>query len=84
MFTVYIHYSQNFDKYYIGYTSEEVKERIRKHNSNYKGGFTSKTNDWELKYQETYEMKTEAISREKEIKKKKSRKYIELLINLKG
>ena len=35
-------------------------------------------------YYETYQTKTEALKREKEIKKKKSRKYIEGLIHAGG
>jgi len=42
--------------------------------------FTSKTNDWQLKYTEIFANRKQAISREREIKNKKSRKYIEWLI----
>jgi putative endonuclease len=80
MFTVYILYSEFLNKYYVGYTSETIEERIRKHNSNYKGGFTSNSNDWVLKYYERFKTKREALLREKEIKAKKSRIYIEKLI----
>jgi putative endonuclease len=35
---------------------------------------------WNLVYSETFSSRTEAVHRETEIKKKKSRKYIEYLI----
>jgi putative endonuclease len=40
--------------------------------------------DWELKYFETFLTRSEACQRELEIKKMKSRKYIENLIETKG
>jgi putative endonuclease len=42
--------------------------------------YTSIANDWRLVYTEEFEDRTSAIKREREIKKKKSRKYIEFLI----
>ena len=35
MFTVYILFSETADKFYIGFTSEPVEERLRKHLSNH-------------------------------------------------
>ena len=65
--------------YYVG-TTADLEERIRKHNTNHKG-FTGKANDWEGVYIEEYESKSKALNREREIKKWKSRKMIEYLIN---
>ncbi|MFN4235385.1 MAG: GIY-YIG nuclease family protein [Bacteroidia bacterium] len=79
-YIVYILYSSLKDKYYIGYTSDEIDERIRKHNTNHKG-FTGGAGDWELKYSEVLTTKEEAKKREIQIKKWKSRKLIELLIS---
>jgi putative endonuclease len=76
---VYILYSSTLDKYYTGYTCDELQKRILKHNSNHKG-FTGGKGDWMLVYKEEYNTKEAAVLREKEIKKKKSRKYIEWLI----
>ncbi len=56
-----------------------MTERIRKHNSNHTG-FTGGVGDWTLVYAETFEDKNLAIAREKEIKRWKSRKLIEKLI----
>lgn len=79
-YIVYILYSTLKDKYYIGYTSDEIEERIRKHNTNHKG-FTGGAGDWELKYFEVLNTKEEAKKRETQIKKWKSRKLIEHLIS---
>ena len=79
----YILYSKSLNKFYIGYTGEALHERLRKHNSNHKG-FTGKNPDWEIVYFEKYESKSEAYAREREIKSKKSRKYIENLISSAG
>ena len=76
----YILYSIKLNKYYVGYTSDDLFERIRKHNSNHRG-FTGGIGDWELKYYESYIEKHDAIAREKEVKNWKSRKMIEKLIN---
>jgi putative endonuclease len=80
MFYAYILFSATLNKYYVGSTGDMLEERIRKHNVNHKG-FTGGIGDWELKYAETYETKTEALKRENAIKKWKSRKLIEKLIS---
>ncbi|HET6769486.1 MAG TPA: GIY-YIG nuclease family protein, partial [Chitinophagaceae bacterium] len=69
-------------QYYIGY-SEDLEDRIFRHN-NSGSKATKKTNDWKLIYTESFNGKSEAIKRELEIKKKKSRKYIEWLIAQRG
>ena len=78
----YILYSKKSDKFYIGY-SENLKERLLKHNSKHKG-FTGNTNDWKIVYFEEFGTKQEACFRERQIKQKKSRKFIEYLIHSKG
>ena len=70
------------DKYYVGYT-HDFELRLVRHNEG-KSKFTSKGAPWELVYLERYESKIFAIKREKEIKKKKSRKFIESLIEKAG
>jgi len=79
MHFLYIIYSQSLNKFYVGSTSDDLNERLRKHNSNYKG-FTGGKGDWEIKYLETLNTKKEALAREKAIKSWKSRKLIEKLI----
>ncbi|MCW3072906.1 MAG: excinuclease subunit [Bacteroidetes bacterium] len=76
---VYILYSAAKDRYYIGHTGDDLKERLRKHNSNHKG-FTGGSSDWELKYSEEYPSKEMAYKREREIKAWKSRRMLEKLI----
>jgi putative endonuclease len=80
-FSVYILYSTLKNKYYIGFTADDIVERIRKHNSNH-NGFTGNTGDWQLVYQEEFQSKADAMAREKQIKNWKSRKLIEKLIGL--
>ena len=62
----YILFSSQTDKYYIGHTNG-LSERLRKHNSKH-SGFTGKFNDWEIVYSETFNTKTEAYARERQIK----------------
>ena len=76
----YILYSSTADKFYIGFTGEELVERSRKHNSNH-SGFTGKFNDWQIMHYEIYETKKAAMMREKEIKGWKSKSKIISLIN---
>jgi putative endonuclease len=76
---VYIIYSQLKDRYYTGYTCDPA-ERLTEHNL----GATPSTRPgrpWTIVYTEEFDNKTAAIKRENEIKKMKSRKYIENLIS---
>ena len=77
-FIVYILYSKILDRFYIGATRDTMEERLKKHNTNHKG-FTGKANDWEIYYAEFFTTFELALAREKEIKNRKSRKYIENL-----
>ena len=77
-FHFYIIYSGYLNRYYVGHTSD-LEDRIKKHNTNHKG-FTGKTNDWELKYSESFDTKEEAYARELQVKRWKSRKMLEKLI----
>jgi len=64
MYTSYILFSKSADRYYIGFSGDDIQERIRKHCSNHKG-YTGAYNDWILVYAEFFSTKTEAIKREK-------------------
>jgi len=79
MFHVYIIYSKKLDRYYVGY-SIDLDKRLNEHNSGI-STFTAKAADWELMYSKKFETRELAHKRESEIKKKKSRKYIEWLIS---
>ena len=78
MWYVYILYSKRLDKYYTGIT-DNLEWRLERHNQGW-GRFTKGGIPWELVYFEKYQTKSEALKREKEIKSRKSRKYIENLI----
>ena len=77
-YSVYIIYSVKLDKYYIGYT-ENIATRLSQHNAGI-STFTAKATDWVMKYSEAFANREEAQQRELEIKRKKSRKYVEWLI----
>ena len=78
MWYIYIIYSEKLDRYYVGYT-DNLSWRLERHNLGW-GRFTKGGIPWELIYFEKYQTKQEALKREREIKSKKSRKYIENLI----
>jgi putative endonuclease len=75
---VYILFSEKCDKYYVGCT-DNLERRLLEHNSK-SGHLTSRCSPWKQIYLESYESRGEALKREKEIKARKSRKYIELLL----
>ncbi len=78
MYYTYIIQSEKNGRYYIGHTAD-IEQRIIRHNA----GATPSTKaarPWKLVYAEEYSTKSEAYNRERDIKKKKSRVYIEQLI----
>ena len=75
---VYIIYSAKINKYYIG-ACTNLDRRLYEHNIGH-STFTSTGVPWELRYTEQFTSLPEAKQREKEIKNKKSRIYIENLI----
>ena len=78
MYYVYILHSTTADRYYVGQTAS-LDHRLHCHN---RGEVTSTKVylPWELKYNEVFETRGEAMQREHEIKARKSRRYIEELI----
>ena len=79
MYKVYIIYSETSDKYYVGYSSN-LEVRLRDYHNQGRSRYTSKGIPWILMYSEEYGTELEAIRREREIKKVKSRKYLISLI----
>jgi putative endonuclease len=75
---VYIIYSKALDRYYVGH-SQDLDDRMNRHNSG-RSKYTKIARDWEVKYTERFSARSEAMAREKDIKRKKSRKYIENLV----
>ncbi len=82
MFIVYILFSTSQNKYYIGHTSD-MNDRLTRHNQG-RSKSTKSGSPWIVVYTEEYETKSEAYKRETEIKKKKSRRYIEQLLDSVG
>lgn len=74
----YILYSKKLDKYYIG-ACINIERRLYEHNIGH-SKFTSLGVPWILVYSEFFETLEEAKKRELQIKRMKSRKYIEALI----
>ncbi len=71
-------YSRNYDRYYVGHC-EDLIIRLTRHNN--RGVPSTKFYvPWELVYTENFVSRSPASARDKEIKNKKSRKYIEFLI----
>ena len=75
---VYIIYSAKLNKYYVG-ACTNLERRLYEHNIGH-SAFTSTGVPWELKYRKEYTSLPEAKKRELEIKRRKSRSYIEKLI----
>ena len=78
MWIVYIIYSEKIDRYYTGVT-DNIVWRLHRHNDGW-GRYTKRGIPWELVYTEKFDSKSAALGREREIKNRKSRKYIESII----
>ncbi len=74
----YIIYSEKVKKYYTG-ACIELERRLYEHNIGH-SKFTSTGLPWVLKFSKEFETLQEAKSFEAKIKKMKSKKYIESLI----
>ena len=79
MFTTYILFSKKLNKFYVGFTGDDMPIRLAKHLANHKG-FTAKAKDWMVVYTEQFVTKSEAMKREKQIKGWKSNIRIKELI----
>jgi putative endonuclease len=79
MFFVYILQSETDESFYIGY-SENVERRLEQHN-NEESEYTSRKTPWKIVYIEKFELKKDAIKREKFLKNQKSRDFYKRLIN---
>ena len=79
MYYVYILYSEKCDRYYIGFCSE-IEERLRRHNA---GMVTATKNctPYQIKATKSFLTMIDARKEELRLKKQKSRKYLELLID---
>ncbi len=78
LFYVYIIQSQKDDSFYIGSTGD-LKDRVARHNAG-RSRYTKTKLPWELVYYEEFRTKSEALKRENQIKRRKSKDYITKLI----
>ena len=79
MFTVYVLYSEKYNKIYIGYTSN-IEQRLLSHNELETKGFTLRYRPWELIYSEVFSKKSEAMKREKQLKTARGRAFVWSLV----
>jgi len=77
-FCTYVLRSQTTGRFYVGHT-ENLRKRIFEHNNNRTWSIKNR-GPWELYHAETFETRSEASARERQIKKMKSRRYIEELV----
>ena len=81
MFYIYILYSSTSDKFYVGY-SNNYEKRLLEHNTTDRNTYTSKHRPWLFKAVfECGVLEKEAMQIERFIKKLKSRKFLEQLID---
>jgi putative endonuclease len=79
MYFIYILYSASANKYYVGHT-DNLERRLFEHNNGMTRFTSNIASDWNIMYTETFESRTLAAKREREIKARKSRVYIQSLI----
>ena len=77
-FYVYILKSLKDESYYIGST-QDLSERIERHNQG-RSNYTKSKRPWKLVYSEETPDRSSAVKRENEIKARKSKKFIEALV----
>ncbi len=75
---VYIIESLKDGSYYVGST-QDLSERMERHNQG-RSTYTKSKRPWELAYTEECPDRSRAVHREKEIKARKSKEYIERLV----
>ncbi len=81
MFYIYIIYSSHGDTYYLGH-SQNPWQRLEQHNNNEPDKFTGRYSDWVLRAVFAIsEHKGDADKIEKWLKRQKSRKLLERLID---
>ena len=79
MYTVYILYSEKFNKHYSGFTSN-MERRLKEHNLIASSGYSIRFRPWIILHTETFLSKKEAMKRESYFKTGVGRKFIQQLI----
>ncbi len=78
---VYILYSDSANKYYIG-ESSDPNNRLQQHLAHhFKTNFTKIADDWNLVLEKELPLKEDAVYLEKFIKRMKSKRFIEKIID---
>jgi putative endonuclease len=80
MFTVYILYSIQFKKSYVGQTND-LQKRLLEHNEAATTGFTIPYRPWCLVHTENFETRSLAMKREKYLKTWAGRIFVKSLID---
>ena len=78
-YVVYVLYSPNSDRIYIGFTSALI-DRFYSHNTYSKKGHTIRYRPWIVLEVEFFRTKSEAMTREKQLKSGQGRKYIREMV----
>jgi len=76
---VYILESQSDGRYYVGSTAD-IGARLQSHNQG-RSKYTKSGVPWKVVYTEQFSTRSEAVKREQQIKRRKSRDYIEGLVS---
>ena len=79
MYHVYIIYNNDHDKFYIGQTNN-INRRIIEHNSNTLKYTSKYSGEWIVKYTEPFNNRTDAIKRERFLKKQRNKNFYKKLI----
>ena len=66
-------------RFYIGST-ENIEKRLEQHNSKQFRGWTNRYNEWKLVYSESFNTRTEALKRERQVKKMKGGLAFKMLV----
>jgi putative endonuclease len=75
MFYTYVLFSRKYKKIYIGFSSDPFA-RLISHNHNKNHGWTARFRPWEIIHLESFQSKSEALQREKQLKSASGRKFI--------
>ena len=79
MFTVYVLYSERYDKIYVGFTSN-LEQRLLSHNELGTKGWSIKFRPWVVLHTELFESRQEALMREKELKTARDRAWVQSIV----
>ncbi len=82
-FAAYIIYSPKLDRYYTGHAEDPAVRLDRDHNSG-RNKSTKSGIPWEHRWVRWFDTRSEAMAMEREIKARKNRSFIEVLIGSAG